>query len=176
VGVLVWFASVLAGSSAAARQDPYARYLAPPTVCSGSGQDGFADVKVLECLVDHARLVRGVRPLRPSTELNRAAALKLADEIRCGKLLSHDPCGSGWSSAYRRAGYTPGHKVHLGENLGYAAGPGITPRLVVDMWLHSRRHRRNLFDPRFREAGFAAVSAGEGVLYAVSFGTRSQAG
>jgi uncharacterized protein YkwD len=120
--------------------------------------------------------MRGVPALRPSPKLDRAAALKLADEIRCGRLLSHDPCGSGWCSVYRRAGYLPARSVYVGENLGYAAGPGAAPRLVVDMWLHSRRHRRNLFDSRFREGGFAAISTARGVLYAASFGTRRERG
>ena len=175
VGAVAGIAAVLAGSSSATRADRYARYLASLSTCPGSRETGLtraASVRALKCLVDPARRMRGLPPLLSSRELNRGAALKLADDLGCGRLVSHDPCGSGWRSVYRRAGYLPAHHVRLGENLGYAEGSLATPTTVVDMWLNSPTHRRNLFDRRFREGGFAAMSAARGVLYAGAFGTR----
>ena len=175
MGALLGTAAILASASSAARTDPYVRYLASANTCPGSQLAGLtprAAVQALTCLVDYARARRGVPPLRSSAELNRGAALKLADDLRCGRLVSHDPCGSGWRSVYRQAGYLPAHRVWLGENLGYAGGSLATPATVVDMWLNSPMHRRNLFDPRFRDGGFAAKNVARGVLYAGAFGTR----
>jgi uncharacterized protein YkwD len=113
-----------------------------------------------------------LRPLDASPELSRAAAFKLADDLRCGQLVSHDPCGAGWRSDFRRAGYRAHGSTHLGENLAFAEGALATPRTVMDMWLNSPRHRRNLLDPQFRDGGFAATNVAGGALYAGAFGTR----
>jgi uncharacterized protein YkwD len=176
--VLVALVAVAGGvgrSSGATPADPYASFLATASACPGRDRADLAPsraARALGCLVDHARRVRGLAALRRSRELGRAAALVLAEESRCRKRASHDPCGQGWLSVFRRAGYPLGGGASVAENLGYAQDTLAAPSAVMDMWLHSTVHRRNLLGAGYREGGFAVLPVDGGVLYAATFGAR----
>ncbi|MBA2375129.1 MAG: CAP domain-containing protein [Actinomycetota bacterium] len=85
-----------------------------------------------------------------------------------------------------RAGYTldDGYSsIKTGENLAWRTQSGPEPELsdaelVVEGWLESEGHRRNLLDPEFREVGIGAAT-GEykdyeqpATMYTVNFGVR----
>jgi uncharacterized protein YkwD len=156
--------------------DRYSQYLAPSSACPGADETGLTPSKTvatMACLVRYARVRDGRRPLRRSGVLDRVGSLKLADELRCGKAVDHDPCGRGWRSVFRRAGYLPARRFTIAEILAYAEGSSATPRTILATWLASPRHRSNLFSPGFREAGFAVLPARGGRLFAVEFGRRA---
>lgn len=103
----------------------------------------YADfaVEVLR-LVNIERAKVGAAPLRLNNELQNAAAIR-AEEI--SRHFAHErPDGSSCFSLLRNQNRT------LGENI--AAG-NATPEAVVNQWMHSKGHRENMLDRRFKELG-----------------------
>jgi uncharacterized protein YkwD len=137
----------------------YERYLAPRSVCPGQANPAArraTKVRAMRCLLNHARTERGLDSLRRHWKLDRAARLKLSDNLRCDEF-SHTACDKPFISVFRRAGYvtatTNGYSV--GENLAWGQGRLGTPRSIVLAWLRSDGHRHNLFTPAWREMGVA---------------------
>ena len=93
-------------------------------------------------LVNIERRKAGVKPLALSDELMRAAAVRSQEII---KVFSHTrPDGTKFSSLVSR------HGRRIGENI---AGGYQTPEDVVDGWMHSEGHRKNILHPDFTELG-----------------------
>lgn len=93
-------------------------------------------------LVNIERRKAGVKPLVLSDELMRAAAVR-SQEIT--KVFSHTrPDGTSFTSIVSR------HGRRIGENI---AGGYQTPEDVVDGWMHSEGHRKNILHPDFIELG-----------------------
>lgn len=97
--------------------------------------------------VNAARATHGLAPLQWNSRLAEAAAAHGADLQTCGKL-AHDGCdGSTLPLRVTRTGY--GFR-RVSENLALcpcdAAG-------VVQLWMTSDGHRRNLLDPNVSEMG-----------------------
>lgn len=170
---------VFAGAAGGAT---YTRFLASPSVCPNQSK-GAATVRekrrAMGCLVNHARRKRGLAPLALRRKLNRAGALKLADNVRCDEF-SHTACGKPFISVFRRSGYVTAssHGFAVGENLAWGQGRLGTPRRTLLAWLRSDSHRHNLFSRTWREMGIAYRSDTrfEGyedvVLWANEFGRR----
>ena len=161
----------------------YSRYLAPASVCPNQANPAASvtrKVRAMRCLLNYARKERGLRALRWNDRLDRAAALKLGDNVRCDEF-SHTACGKPFLSVFRRSRYltasTGGYSV--GENLAWGQGSLGTPRLILLAWLRSDGHRHNLFRRDWREMGVAYRFDGrfEGhdnvALWANEFGRRS---
>ena len=93
-------------------------------------------------LVNIERRKAGVKPLVLSDELMMAAAVR-SQEVT--KVFSHTrPDGTPFSSIVSR------HGRRIGENIG---GGYQTPEEVVDGWMHSEGHRKNILHPDFTELG-----------------------
>lgn len=101
---------------------------------------GFAE-EVLQ-LVNVARAKAGVRPLQRLEDLTRAAAIR-AEELT--RRFSHTrPDGRDCFTAIK------GRYRSAGENI--AAGQR-SPAEVMDSWMHSEGHRRNILNPAFKYFG-----------------------
>ncbi|MEX0674579.1 MAG: CAP domain-containing protein [Gaiellaceae bacterium] len=119
--------------------------------------------------------------LRASRPLARAADFHGVSMARRG-YFTHDSF-DGTSFDRRVARFYPvGSSAYwaVGENLLWSAST-ITPRRVVELWMASPGHRRNILSPRYRELGVTAVraSAAPGVfggrevtILVTDFGTR----
>lgn len=89
----------------------------------------------------------GLAPLAINTQLSNAAQ-NFSRQVALGDFLDHNaPDGSTIESRIRRAGYQP---QWWAENL--AAGY-TTPDQVVQAWIESEGHRRNLLSPELKEIG-----------------------
>jgi uncharacterized protein YkwD len=169
-------------ASGARGTDPYTRFLAPESVCPGANDaalEGVPSTKTMSCLLNFARRRNGLAALRLDVRLNRAAQLKVDDNVRCSDF-SHTACGVAFSDVFRRAGYLSGAKSYqIGENLAWGSFELGTPRSIVDAWLNSPGHRENLFRPIWREMGLAVSHPASFLgnrqvsLWANEFGTRS---
>ena len=106
-------------------------------------QAAYADFAVeVQRLVNVERAKVGAAPLRLSSDLMEAAAVR-AEEIT--RNFSHQrPDGSSCFTLIRNQNRA------MGENI--AAG-SATPEAVVDQWMHSKGHRENMLDKRFKELG-----------------------
>lgn len=97
--------------------------------------------------VNAARATHGLAPLRWNARLAEAAAMHAADLQRCRKL-AHDGCdGSDLPLRAQRAGYA---FRRVSENLALCPCDAAN---VVQLWLDSDGHRRNLLDPNVSELG-----------------------
>ena len=99
-------------------------------------------VQVLN-LVNAERAKVGSRPLRLSSDLMNAAAVR-AEEI--SRSFSHTrPDGSSCFTLVRDRNHA------MGENI--AAGSATPEAVVEDQWMRSKGHRENMLDKRFKELG-----------------------
>jgi uncharacterized protein YkwD len=122
--------------------------------CSG---EGAADAeRVMRCLINEVRAQDGLRRLKASAALTRAAALKTQAIKRC-RAFSHTPCGRRFTTVFVEAGYPVDQRV-IAENLAWGTGAAGAPGYTLRAWLRSPPHRRNLLDPRFRELGVHALA------------------
>lgn len=97
--------------------------------------------------VNAARATHGLAPLRWNARLAEAAAMHAADLQTCRKL-AHEGCdGSDLPLRARRAGYA---FRRVSENLALCPCDAAN---VVQLWLNSDGHRRNLLDPNVSELG-----------------------
>jgi len=100
-------------------------------------------------LVNRIRARHGLRKLRPSRTLARAASDHTGDILRTD-VLSH--CSSdGTPMATRVRRYTGADWV--GENIATVSRKGSAAREVVRMWMHSPGHRAVLLSPSGRRIG-----------------------
>jgi uncharacterized protein YkwD len=153
-------ASILAfllAARADGAQQAWSAYLAPAGVCHAA-DDAAAPVgdqaRAVACLVNWARRHESRSRLLTRSALSRAAELKGLSVASCGQF-SHTPCGAAMTSGVTAAGY---RYRTFGENL-FAGTGSVTPRQVVNAWLHSPSHRATMLSGRFRHVGAAPVLA-----------------
>lgn len=121
--------------------------------------------------VNEARTSRGLAPLHLNAVLSRPARTHSAYLARIGTLDHDGADGKPFYVRIYRSGYS--RQKAVGENLGMASGCSTTlSRTMVDLWLKSPGHRRNLLSPRFRNIGIAVVAASNcsNTIYATDFG------
>jgi uncharacterized protein YkwD len=105
-------------------------------------------------LTNAARAVKGCKPLKRSARLGKAAQGH-ADDMAARAYFSHTSAdGTAWNARIRLAGW----KKPGGENIAYgyedAAG-------VVEGWLNSPGHRRNMLNCSFAYIGVGVSAGGE---------------
>ena len=130
-------------------------------------------------MLDRVNAVRksaGLPPLRRSLDLDRAAQAHARDLLARGYYSHVSPEGSTPLSRASAAGYRANH---IAENLHDRTAP---IEVVLEEWLRSPGHRRNLLDPGAAELGVGlAIGPGYGldpsgyrVVWVQSFGRRSE--
>ncbi len=147
---------LLAPSAGAAQTDRCPGSLDVPT-----SQDSLGDAaQAIVCLVNAERTSRGMSPLRRDGDLAQAARRHSADMARRNYFSHVTPSGDDLGDRLRAAGYgDPGDGWRAGENLGWGTGSRATPASLVDEWLASDAHKRNMLKESFREVG-VGVAAG----------------
>ena len=118
--------------------------------------------------VNRERAAHGLEPLRAQPLLERAAQAH-ADDMLARRFYGHaSPEGAMASDRVRLAGY---HARSVGENV--ARGQASVKEVMED-WMASPEHRRNILGASFRDAGFGiaigTMPAGEQVLWVQVFG------
>lgn len=103
-------------------------------------------------LSNQARLHEGLGDLKINPQLQAAAAAKAADMLKRGYWNHYGPDGTAPWSFLSAQSYS---YAYAGENLAkdFATSSG-----VVNGWLSSPSHRKNLLDANYREIGVATVS------------------
>ena len=153
IAALVVAGALAAPASAAAP----AALLAPVALCPGQSDasaTAAAQERAMLCLVNYARRRAGIAPLRRSTRLMRATALKANDLVRCGQF-SHTACGLAFTTRMSQAGY---HFGRAGENIAMGPSSSGSPRAIMLAWLHSSGHLRNLMRRGYRDQGIAMTA------------------
>jgi uncharacterized protein YkwD len=120
--------------------------------------------------VNAARKKTGAPPLRSSTHLDQAAQLHSEDMLARRYFAHRDPQGRTVRERALAAGYD---WRTIGENV---AENQFSVDEVMDGWLRSPGHRRNILNPTFRELGVGLALGPSGgknrVTWTQVFGTR----
>lgn len=114
------------------------------------------------------RAAAGLPPLVLDSRLNDAAQ-RHAEDMLLRSYYSHSsPEGSSPGVRVRKSGYTP---LRVGENIARGA---LSVNEVMDNWMASREHRKNLLHPGFTDLGVGVAvgrnSVGYTVLWVQDFG------
>jgi len=141
--------------------------LGAPAGCSdadtlpGPGATEAALSSATVCLINGERTSRGMRELRVNRRLSRAAVAHNRDMIKQGYFEHVSPTGENVVNRLLSTGYLGRVRNWLvGENIAWGIGTLSTPRQIVNSWMNSPGHRRNMLNRRFREIGI-------GVLFSV---------
>jgi uncharacterized protein YkwD len=134
------------------------------------------------CIINGLRRRRGIRKLKDNAKLRTAASKHAKDMVSKGYFSHVSKDGRTFVARISSAGYTQGATAWtIGENLAWGTGSRSTPASIVQAWLDSPGHRKNMFNRRYREAGMAvaagaptrSASAGASGTYVDEFGTTS---
>lgn len=168
VAVVVGLLALVPVSQAAAAPDVIS---APSVALQGAGRIGNATStepaptppsvavsaqmqRVLD-LVNVERTSRGLVPLRFSAELNEASLVHTQAQAAAGSIYhTHPSTGEGPGDRISRTGY---RFSTWGENV--AAGYQ-TPEAVMQGWMTSEGHCKNILNPAFTELGVGYVTGG----------------
>ncbi len=139
----------------------------PASACTNAGTPvGAVSHRVLDgavaCLVNQQRRRHGLPGLHVSQELNRSAQGWTNFMVRHNAFFH----GSNWAARITAVGF---HWVSAGENI--AAGYS-TPSQVVNAWMGSAGHCRNILAPVFSSMGTGVDPEGTGRMH--NMGTWTQ--
>ncbi len=135
-----------AGSAAAAKARGMERLIAPASACPNQTDPGAAtgqQLRAMRCLTNFARRGRGLPELAGAAVLDRAAARKSADILRCDEF-SHEACGHPFTHWMEQLGY---EGCAEGENIAWGNGRLGSVRSIFRAWMHSPGHRENILGP-----------------------------
>ncbi|MDQ4131105.1 MAG: CAP domain-containing protein [Actinomycetota bacterium] len=133
------------------------------------------------CLLNANRRKHRLAPLRPNTALHRAALRHSQDMVRRDFFSHVNPDGQDSAARITETGYAIGAGGGAtGENLAFGEESESAPAAIVDSWMHSPGHRRNILRPAFREIGIGIVAEpvrrsrpeSRGATYTTTFGVR----
>jgi hypothetical protein len=148
----------------------------PPAGLSSVRRD-----RAVLCLLNAERARRALIPLRGNSRLRTAAVSHAREMVFRGYFAHTSTRGGTLLGRVERTGYLNGARDWvIGEDLAWGAGWRARPTVVMQEWMHSPAHRRQILNPRFREAGIAVElgvplrsrDAAEGATFAVDFGGR----
>jgi uncharacterized protein YkwD len=125
-----------------------------PEVASADGPSHDSTERRVIGLLNHVRVKQGLRGLRSSGRLGRAADRHTKDMIR-RNFFDHTS-SDGTSFGKRLNRYTTAAQV--GENIGYLRGTRNAAARIVRMWMGSAGHRAMILSGSFRRVGVGGRS------------------
>ena len=140
----------------AASADSIARLVAPARACPGTGNAAAPagdQERAMLCMTNFARRRAGLGELGEARALDRSAAHKSGDILRCDSF-SHEACGRVFTYWMARSGYFSSPCWRAGENIAWGTGPYGTVHSIFVSWMHSFGHRENILG-RYRQIGIA---------------------
>ena len=131
------------------------------------------------CLINARRARRGLPRLRLNRRLGKAAKRHTHDMVRRHYFAHVSQRGRDVVDRLYGAHYLGGRfSWAVGENLAWGSGALGAPRKIVQAWMKSPGHRRNMLDRRFREIGIGVIARGPvrtdlpAATYTTTFGVR----
>jgi uncharacterized protein YkwD len=186
-GLCAWLFGlmILIGPSSSAQAVAAVRV---PVHCPGSGLFPTAAnareiASATLCLIDIRRGSRGRSLLRANSTLVHIADRQVRKMVHLDYFADVGPTGQTPLSLVAASPYPkPGRWFSVGQNLAWGTGGDTCPARIVQAWMSDPPHRRIMLDPRYRDAGVAAIPAtpavvgtGEqGATYAMEFGVRKR--
>jgi len=157
-----------------------------PVHCPGSGLlPTPANLKQVAsatlCLIDIRRVSRHRGMLRNNVPLSHVANRQVRIMWHRDYFADIGPSGITPASLVAASSYPLGFGTfRVGQNLAWGTGAETSPARIVAAWMASPPHRAIMLDPKYRDAGVAAVPATpavigagqQGATYAMEFGAR----
>src|SRR3954454_8002834 len=127
------------------------------------------------CLLNNERAAHRFRPVRPDSQLSRAARRHAADMVAKHYFDHVSPSGATPTTRIRATGWMQSRRSWtIAENIGEGSGELASPRAVVSAWMQSPEHRVHILAPEFSQIGIGialGTPAGEaGATYSTDFG------
>ncbi len=127
--------------------------------------------------INQVRSEHGLRPLRASRGLHRAAQRHSADMVARDYFGHTSPTGSTLYVRIMRSGFVYWGQWWAGETLAWGTGSYGSPGATVRMWLASPEHRAILLSSRYRLIGLGRSTGSfmghsNAVVWTADFGHR----
>ncbi len=117
-----------------------------------------SDSRTVATYMARLRASQGLQPLTPDAALERAAAQQAQYMARAGKM-AHT---AGWGKSFSRRMASAGVRTAAAENIAYGQRNHAE---VMQSWMNSAGHRRNMLNPAYSRYGLASVSDARGRRY-----------
>jgi uncharacterized protein YkwD len=150
---------------------------ATATAKPSSANIGQVERTVL-CLVNRERTSRGLKRLRASGKLDRAADAHSRDMVRRSYFDHVSPGGGTMQDRIKATGWFSGARSYaFAENIAWGSGELGSPKSIVKSWMNSAGHRHNILNGRYTELG-VGVALGtpedyDGATYTTDFGAKA---
>jgi uncharacterized protein YkwD len=126
----------------------------------------------LLCLLNAERTQRGLNPLRQNGLLDQSSLEHSQDMVRRRYFEHTSADGRTVADRIRAVGYSHGFSASAGENIAFGVGASATPAHIVELWMHSKPHRKDILRPAFTEIGIGiALGSPEGDRDAATYTT-----
>lgn len=137
---------------------PASRATTRAAATDGGGSATGSREEQVVAIVNRERAAAGCGPVQINAELATAAQRHSEDQAANNNMSHTGSDGSSFVERARRAGY----QSPIGENvaMGYR-----TPEAVMDGWMNSDGHRRNILNCQARAIGVGVAAAADGALY-----------
>ena len=127
--------------------------------------------------INEVRAEHGLKPLRASRGLHRAAQRHSADMVARDYFGHTSPTGSTLSYRILHSGFIYWGQWWAGEDLAWGTGTYGTPRATLRMWLASPEHRAILLSTRYGLIGLGRATGSflghsGAVVWTADFGHR----
>lgn len=129
--------------------------LPPPLRAAAESSEAFLTRSGVIWQTNDQRVNAGLQPLKENKQLDAAAEIKLKDMFNQQYFAHVSPKGVGVDGLAQTTGY---EYIAIGENL--ALGNFENDKILVQAWMDSEGHRKNLLSVSFTEIG---VAIGQGI-------------
>jgi uncharacterized protein YkwD len=136
-------------------------------------------VRATLCLLNTERRKRGLRKMRLSKKLSKAARKHSRDMARRDYFSHTSLSGASFVDRIRRSGYLSGASAWMvGENLAWGSGSRSSPAKTVRAWMRSPGHKHNILTARYVHIGIGIVPGapvrvrGPAATYTTDFGFK----
>jgi uncharacterized protein YkwD len=153
IAAVALVAALLAGPAQARR---LSTLIAPTSVCANQtdlGDSATVQEQAMRCMTNYARQTEGLHPFGNATDLDRSAAEKNGDIVRCDDF-SHYACGRNFTFWMKRSGYLAASCWRAGENIAWGTSDLATVRSIFTAWVHSPEHLANILG-QYSQIGIA---------------------
>ena len=130
------------------------------------------------CLVNRERTSRGLKKLRSSAKLAKAAESHSRDMVDRNYFDHVSPGGGTMQDRIKGTGWFSGARSFaFAENIAWGSEELAAPSNIVENWMESPGHRRNILNGRYVELG-VGIALGtpreyDGATYTTNFGAKS---
>lgn len=118
----------------------------------GSAVTNTVDSARILDLTNKERLAQNLTSLKHNPRLEKAATIKASDMLNKGYFSHNSPEGADFTKNIKKQKY---YYLETGENM---AMDFITSEAIVEGWMKSNAHKRNILNPRFKDIGIAALT------------------